>query len=210
MTIEAPSVNFRKGDAARMRQLSFQGYRFIVKGISLLLLLWPTAAIASERVILKYKIFRESIEVDELTALAETGEVSPALQSYLDYGNQDPQAFRETLTREIDINVILLDRALNNPIGGFILDQTSQVVHTPSGKANRQALRAALVLSASQDNTVSLIEIIQNYPTPEVIVEGDRIVAAYKQLKALEAWIPRLTGSIDKSLQQNSALRRMC
>ncbi|KAB8332821.1 alpha/beta hydrolase [Scytonema tolypothrichoides VB-61278] len=74
---------------------------------------------------------------------------------------------------------------MNNPIGEFLVDQIGQTIHTPSSEANPQALRSALVLSASKDNKLSLIEIIQNYPTPEVYVEGERLVRTYEQLSLL-------------------------
>ncbi|MHC5671232.1 alpha/beta hydrolase [Nostoc sp.] len=49
-------------------------------------------------------------------------------------------------------------------------------MYTPSQRADRQALGAALVLSASQDRQVSLTEIINNHPTNEVEVEVDGVV----------------------------------
>ncbi|WP_292789839.1 alpha/beta hydrolase [uncultured Nostoc sp.] len=49
-------------------------------------------------------------------------------------------------------------------------------MYIPSQRADRQALRAALLLSASQDRLVSLIEIIKNYPTNELEVEVDGVV----------------------------------
>ncbi|WP_366933218.1 alpha/beta hydrolase [Nostoc sp. NMS7] len=52
----------------------------------------------------------------------------------------------------------------------------SKVIYIPSQRADRQALRAALLLSASQDRLVSLIEIIKNYPTNELEVEVDGVV----------------------------------
>lgn len=39
--------------------------------------------------------------------------------------------------------------------------------------------------SANQDNKVSLIEIIQNYPTQEVDVEGKRLAHTYDQLNQM-------------------------
>ncbi|MEH2418470.1 alpha/beta hydrolase [Nostoc sp.] len=53
-------------------------------------------------------------------------------------------------------------------------------------------MRAALVLSASQDGQVSLIEIIKNYPTNEVEVDGvvyrrrHRLESPYRQLPRLQ------------------------
>lgn len=150
-------------------------------------------ASAAERVVLKYRWLQRSIPVADLSTLAESGEVSPELEGYLDAANQDPEALRRTLNRDIEMDPVLLDRALNNPIGNVVLDQVSPVIHTRSGRGDRQALRAALVLSASDDGRVSLIELIETYPTQEVYVEGDRLVQAYRDIARVQEQIERWT-----------------
>ncbi|WP_339379217.1 alpha/beta hydrolase [aff. Roholtiella sp. LEGE 12411] len=75
-------------------------------------------------------------------------------------------------------------------------------MHTPSRRADRQAVRAPLVLSASQDGQVSLIEIIENNPTEEVEVDGDRLESAYRQLRRLQTSLQDLS---EKAVVQNLA-----
>jgi len=157
-------------------------------------LLSSTQVTAAEKVVLEYGVFRGSVRVSELTAFAETGEVSAPLQFYLKAGRADPQAVRQALNQPIAVSPVVLDRILNSPVGGIVLDQVSQAVHTPSARADRQALRSALVLSAARDGKITLIETIQRYPTSEVHVEGDRLVRAYRQLSALEGRIQDLLG----------------
>jgi Alpha/beta hydrolase of unknown function (DUF1400) len=71
-------------------------------------------------------------------------------------------------------------------------------------------LRAALVVSASKDRQITLIEVIQNYPTKEVEVEGvdafaprleekrlvarHRLEAAYRQLRRLQGNLQDILG----------------
>jgi Alpha/beta hydrolase of unknown function (DUF1400) len=142
-------------------------------------------AIAAEKVTLKYKVFRESVSVSELTTFAQTGQVSQSLKFYLNATRQNPEDVRQVLNRPINVKVVTLDRTLNSRIGELLLDQVGQAIHPPVQAVNRQALRSALVLSAQSDHQVSLIEVLQNYPTAEVEVEGDRLVQAYRQLSAL-------------------------
>lgn len=148
--------------------------------------------LAAETVLLKYRIFRESIAVKELTTFAQTGELSTSLRVNLALAKQEPKTIRKYLTESVAVSPVLLDRILNSPIGNIVLDQIGEAIHTPSRKADRQALRAALVLSASSDrngsgakNSISLIEVIQNYPTSEVEVEGEVLERAYRQLRQL-------------------------
>jgi hypothetical protein len=98
---------------------------------------------------------------------------------------QDPKLFRRYLTQPVKVNPVLLDRLLNSRIGNVLLDEISQTVHTPSGRADRQALRSALIISASGDRQLTLIEILKNYPTSDVEVEGDRLENTYRQIRRL-------------------------
>ncbi|MBF2007167.1 MAG: alpha/beta hydrolase [Chlorogloeopsis fritschii C42_A2020_084] len=165
---------------------------YVIASVSTLL--FSTSTFAAQRVVFTYNIFRESVSVDELTSFAETGEASPRLNYYLNQTSQDPQTVRNILTQELNASPVVLDRVLNNPIGEFLLDRISQTIRTPSNRANRQALRSAIVLSASKDNRVSLIDILQNYPTTEVYVEGDRLAATYNQLSILIEGLQNVLG----------------
>lgn len=153
---------------------------------STLILFSSINAFAAETVILKYRILRESVSVKELTNFAQTGKLSSSLKVNFALARQDPKAVRQYLTQPVKINPLLLDRVLNSQIGNLLLDQISQTIHTPSRLADRQALRSALVLSAIRDREITLIEIIQNYPTSELQVEGDRLENAYNQLYRLQ------------------------
>jgi hypothetical protein len=167
----------------RFRHLGTIGTIFLVAGLAVFSDLQQ--AIAADTVILQYRIFQRSLSVDELTTFVETGEISPSLQSYLETSRQNPETVRAVLAAEAPASTVRLDRPLNTRVGGLMLDQISRTIHTPSGEGNRQALRAAIVLSASSDDRVSLIEVIQNYPTSEVVVETDGLVRAYRRLSSL-------------------------
>lgn len=168
--------------------------RILVLVFTACLLTFTAPAFAAERVVLKYGVFRESLSVEELSTFAQTGELSRSLRVNLALARQNPRAIRQYLTQPVKVNPVFLDRVLNSPVGNVILDQISEVIHTPSRRADRQAIRAALVVSASQDGQVSLIEIIENYPTTEVEVDGDRLESAYRQLRRLQTSLQDLFG----------------
>lgn len=165
-------------------------------GIGSALLLTSLQAMAAEQVVLKYRVFRESVSVRDLTEFAQTGNPSPDLQTYLRLSRQNPAAVRRTLVQPIPVNLVLLDRVLNSPAGNVILDRLGQSIQTPRGGAEREALRAALTLSASRDNNISILEILQNYPTQEVVIDGDRIETAFRQLSDLAARLQNPLGGI--------------
>lgn len=153
--------------------------------ISSILLLETNSVNAAEKVVFRYKIFSRSLPVKELTEFSETGEVSSNLNYYLQKSNQDSQTVRNVLNEEVNVSTTTLDETLNSKIGEFLLDQIGQTIHTSSDKENKKALRSAIVLSSAKDNKVSLIEIIQNYPTNEVYVDADNLARTYNQLSIL-------------------------
>ncbi len=147
---------------------------------------------AAETVILKYSILRESVSVDELSHLANTGEASRSLKSYLRLANKTPEELRSLLNQNVDVDPVLLSRVLNSPVGGMLLDPVGEVIHTPSKRANRESLRGALVTSALSDNNIRLIEIFENYPTEEIHVDGNRLAEIYQNIEGFINNLPRL------------------
>jgi hypothetical protein len=157
------------------------------------------SAVAADRVILKYGAFRGSILTSELTTFAKTGQISQSLGSYLSLSGQKPENVRSLLTREVKVNVVTLDWVLDNPAGNLVLDRVGLAVHPPLNIASRQAIRSALISSASRDSKVSLVEIIQSYPTPVVEVEGSRIAKVYRQISAVGGPIRKMADDLIRS-----------
>lgn len=147
---------------------------------------------AAQTVLLKYSILRESISVAELGELARTGKASSALTSYLNLAQKKPEDLQSILNRPIEVDPVLLSKMLNNFLGEVLLDRVSEVIHTPSQRSSRESLRGALVTSALKDRNIRLIEVLENYPTQSVEVEGDRLMEIYQQIKKATDWIPRL------------------
>lgn len=148
---------------------------------------------AAESAIITYSIFRESISIEDLNQLSETGEVSSSLAAQLKMGNQKPEKFRQILNHEIEVDPIILSQFLNTFIGEKLLDYVSEVIQTPQKTASRQGLRSALVTSALQDRKIQLIEVLKNYPTQEVVIDGNRLLEVVSQIDKLVKTLPRIS-----------------
>lgn len=145
---------------------------------------------AANTIILKYGFLRESISVKELRVFADTGKMSSSLRNYFDLANQNPTKVRNILNDKIPVNGIFLSKFLNSLPGEFLLDKLSNYIKTPSNKASKESLRGAIVTSALSDNNIQLIEVLENYPTSEIHVEGDRLLEIYKSIKEVIEKIP--------------------
>lgn len=149
------------------------------------ILIGSKSAIAAESITFKYRMFRSSISVKELKTFSKTGELSSSLEFYVKRSKTKPEHLQKALNTPITLNGILAYRFLNSSPGEMMLDQMKIIIKTPSGKANRESLRGAIVSSALEDNQVRLIEVIENYPTSEVIVEGNQIIELHNRLDGI-------------------------
>ncbi|NJM95746.1 MAG: alpha/beta hydrolase [Acaryochloridaceae cyanobacterium CSU_5_19] len=135
----------------------------------------------------RYGSIARSIPVSSLRQLANTGQAPSDLQVYLDLAGQDPQSVRQILTRPFAVKANQVDQLLNSPFGDVVLGKVGEIIRTPANRSNREAIRSALVLDASQDGQVTLIDTLEKYPTATVEVDGERLLEAYQQYGPLIA-----------------------
>ena len=139
------------------------GIAILVAGIAISLS--PNRVKASEEIIFTYGGATQTVSLEELQDFAATGEISPSLNFLLNFSKQNPAMMRWILKQEFPADTRLVYDLLNTAPGEYVLSQTSNVVSSKSERANVKALRGALVASASDDNIISLIEVLENYPT---------------------------------------------
>ncbi|WP_299484468.1 alpha/beta hydrolase [Acaryochloris sp. IP29b_bin.137] len=152
-----------------------------VLGSCTAVLLSALPAGAAEQVVFKYGPIARSVPVSSLRQLADTGRAPADLKVYLDLAEQDPQDVSEILTRPFAISPTQLDQLLNSPFGDAMLDEAGEIMHPPSNRANRQAIRSALVLDASRDGEITILDTLESYPTNTVEIEGERLLEAYQK-----------------------------
>jgi hypothetical protein len=170
-------------------------------------------ALVDKSLVVQFGPFGRSIAIKDLTHFAETGELSRGWRFFLNVAGVDSEDIRTALTQEVSVSLRFLDKTLNNLLGEFLLYQVGQVLHPPSNIAKIQALRAASILSVTNDNRLSLLEVLQRYPTPQVHLNGLRLarlggnVARFQArggvraaVLNLEDWLVQLQASAAENL----------
>lgn len=152
------------------------------------------AASAAEEVVLRYRGLSRAVAVTDLATLAETGEAPENVSGLLQQAGHQPETLQRVLNHSLETDAVILDKALNSLPGEWLLDQLGQTLRPVSGEASRQALRSALVLSASDDGNVTLLEVLQAYPTETVVLEVDQLQAAFERIETFLEPISRVVG----------------
>lgn len=139
------------------------------------------AAHGAEQVVLTYGDLSLDIPIQDLSDLAETGEPSTELGALLELANQEPATLQEALNGSVPMNAMVLRLVLNSPPGDWLLARVGETIQSDSGEGSDSALKAALEVAAD-DGQMSLLEVMRVYPSPKIVVQGDRLMDTYGQL----------------------------
>lgn len=132
---------------------------------------------AAERIYVSYSVFGRSLSVRELATFAREGTLSPELAVYARYLKPQQLAqLREGLQQKVDFPAIALSQFLYSPSGEVFLSRGSRLVQTPVGQGSFYALRAALILAASDPEGLTAISILRHYPNPGMVVNLQEVV----------------------------------
>jgi hypothetical protein len=156
-----------------------------------------SAAIAAETIVMKYGPIKRSLPIQDLRELSDTGKASRKLKGYLRLAKQSPEALRSRLNQPVSVSVVTLDSRLNSLGGRLLLDEAGRYIHPPGQQGSTQALRSALVLSAADDNQITLVESLENYPTQDVEVDVEKSVALYRKIDGVINQTPTVSPVID-------------
>ncbi|BAU10928.1 hypothetical protein LEP3755_14200 [Leptolyngbya sp. NIES-3755] len=174
----------------------------LLAGISTGVVSYAVPSIAAERVILTYGFFQETFSIQDMQTFVETGQLAPVRQFQLRLAGADPEALRSFLNQEVNVNFLTLDRTLNSLPGEFLLQQLGQVIYNRRRVAPIQSLRSAIVLSAKDDNTVSMLQFLQNYPLPEVFFDGRQIARTSQKVSTVRETARNQLQTITSMMQQ--------
>ncbi|MEM9215291.1 MAG: alpha/beta hydrolase [Cyanobacteria bacterium P01_F01_bin.150] len=124
------------------------------------------SAQAAERLFFFFGPFQLSVYIDSLEKFAEDGHIEKDLALYLNRVDEDDrEEFRKILLQPVDVNALELSRVLNTPIGEMVLTQLGNVVTLPSGGNGQYALRAAITEAAFDDEGLTVLNLLQSFPT---------------------------------------------
>jgi predicted dienelactone hydrolase len=138
---------------------------------------------AAETVTLDFGPFNRSIPVASLEAYAEDGTIDDELAYYLERlspaGQED---FRTALTASREADVFGLSQWFYAPMGERTLVFAGNLFPTGARLNGQQALRAAILTSAAEDGSYSVMDLIRNYPTETVRVDAALALRSTRQV----------------------------
>lgn len=132
---------------------------------------------AAKSLVIAYGPLRPTVALADLETFALTGEMPSNWELYLELAGIESEVLLQGLTQSVAIDLGWGDRLLNSAMGNSLLNATGQIFQTPSRTASATALRAAIIQSLQDDNQLSALEFLQNYPLPELHVDVASLLA---------------------------------
>lgn len=149
------------------------------------LTLAQAATIPDKTLVVTLGPFQSSISLATLTTFVETGVLPSAWRFYFNIAGVSIDDLRLAFTQEVSVDFQFIDTALNSLLGEYALYQVGQVIHTRTPNTNIQALRSALVLSTVEDNKITFLEFVGNFPTQQLYFDGGKLASLGQQIKRL-------------------------
>jgi predicted dienelactone hydrolase len=144
-------------------------------GNSIIPAVYSRPALGAERVKIYYGILERSIPIKSLEIYAKTGQIDNNLAAYAQYVDEKQlQQLKRTLLAPISLNVVEVSQFLYTPIGERLLERLGEIIRLESGLNGFYAIRAALILSAAQQESFTLLDILRNYSSDTISIDLTR------------------------------------
>lgn len=162
----------------------------------------PLSAVAADKLVVTYGPLNATLAMADLETLVNTGEAPGSLRFYLNLAGLDPNVLRQVLTMELGASSNFMTEMLDSTSGQQLLTQISEVVHLPPNRPEIQvlksseqrysdpseteniaALKTALV-EASGDRNVTVLEVLQHYPSEKVYVDAVKLIQFANSLQS--------------------------
>lgn len=148
----------------------------IILGAIAGVMLSNNSAIATERIVIEINgPIEASIKVKDLEIFAKTGKTTKTISQALSVSKVSPNTVRGLMTLELGADVTNLAKVLYSKLGQNVIKGITEVIQTRHDYESDKALRSAIILAAADDNKISVLEVLEKYPTEEMHIDVGRI-----------------------------------
>ena len=162
---------------------------------------------AAEKISFVYSPFVESLEISSLEIFAEEGIINQDLAFYLKLAKadeKDKKLLREILTKRIEVDPILLSRLLKTDEGERLLNFFGEYLNIPGGRNGFYALRGAMILSAFDEEGLTLLNFLRRLGT-NIQLDVRKALILAKEIKLVVQGTEYFIAEIAKLSEQEIA-----
>ncbi|HEY9780821.1 MAG TPA: alpha/beta hydrolase [Leptolyngbyaceae cyanobacterium] len=146
------------------------------------------SCLAAERIYFSYGAIERTISVASLEAYAKEGKIDDDLATYAEYVSaQRLIQLQRVLQARIQLSPVAVSQFLYTPVGETLLQRLGEVIQTEARQPGFYALRAALILAAADQDGLTLLSVLEKFPTRSVRIDLGRSLEIMERLEILIA-----------------------
>lgn len=137
-------------------------------------------AIAAESVTLRYDSDTVTVPVTEIKSFAETGNLTPQLQTFFNSTQKVPTEWSRLITDTIKVPSFV-EQFIHSPLGRYSLFKLDGMIYSSSDQTLKDIDIA--VTKAMKDQSISILEVVEDYPTATINVNLNTIEKDYNAVR---------------------------
>lgn len=143
-------------------------------------------AFGAERIYITYGPLEESVPVESLALFAKEGKIDSNLDGFAQYAKKSQLAeIRSALQAKAEISPVTIAQFLYTPQGEVLLERFGRVVQTKARQPGFYAIRAALILAAADPEGLTILNVLQKFPTYGIRIDIARGLGIANELTSL-------------------------
>lgn len=167
----------------------------------------PAQTLAAERIFANYAVVERSISVAALEAYAKQGILDEDLAVYAQYATPEQlEQLRKILLLRAEVNPVIISQFLYSPQGEIALQRLGEVIKTGSRQPGLFAIRAALILAASDAEGLTLLNFLKKFPTEGIRIDLSRASQIAGELQQIVNQTNQATALINRLSAAEAAL----
>lgn len=158
------------------------------------------SSLAAEKIYFSYGAIERTISVSSLEAYAKEGKIDDDLATYAQYVSPERLIeLQRVLQARIQLSPVAVSQFLYTPIGETLLERLGEVIQTESRQPGFYAIRAALILAAADPDGLTLLNVLEKFPTRSLRINLGRSLQIADELETLVAQTREAIATISNS-----------
>jgi predicted dienelactone hydrolase len=143
-------------------------------------------ALGAERIYVTYGPVEVSVPIESLALFAKEGKIDSNLDGFAQYANESQLAdIRSALQAKAEISQVTIAQFLYTPQGEVLLKRFGRLIQTKARQPGFYAIRAALILAASDPEGLTIVNVLRKFPTYGIRIDIARGLGIANELTSL-------------------------
>ena len=143
-------------------------------------------ALGAERIYVTYGPVEVSVPIESLALFAKEGKIDSNLDGFAQYANESQLAdIRSALQAKAEISQVTIAQFLYTPQGEVLLRRLGRLIQTKARQPGFYAIRAALILAASDPEGLTIVNVLRKFPTYGIRIDIARGLGIANELTSL-------------------------